>query len=37
YFPEAHGSVRDVFVTAVGNVAILTDGKKAKLKLVTPN
>lgn len=36
-FPEAKGRLRDVFVTAEGNVAILTDGKKAKLMLVTPN
>ncbi|WP_413401808.1 PQQ-dependent sugar dehydrogenase [Pseudoalteromonas sp. KJ71-7] len=36
-FPEAKGRLRDVFVTAEGNVAILTDGKEAKLMLVTPN
>lgn len=36
-FPEATGRLRDVFLTAEGNVAILTDGKKAKLMLVTPN
>ncbi|WP_076920090.1 PQQ-dependent sugar dehydrogenase [Pseudoalteromonas sp. SK18] len=36
-FPEATGRLRDVFVTAEGNVAILTDGKEAKLMLVTPN
>ncbi|KGK03151.1 hypothetical protein ND6B_0302 [Pseudoalteromonas sp. ND6B] len=35
-FPEATGRLRDVFVTAEGNVAILTDGKEAKLMLVTP-
>ena len=35
-FPEATGRLRDVFVTAEGNVAILTDGIEAKLMLVTP-
>ncbi|TMN94351.1 PQQ-dependent sugar dehydrogenase [Pseudoalteromonas sp. S558] len=35
-FPEAAGRLRDVFVTAEGNIAILTDGKEAKLMLVTP-
>ncbi|OUS69649.1 dehydrogenase [Pseudoalteromonas sp. A601] len=35
-FPEAAGRLRDVLVTAKGNVAVLTDGKEAKLLLVTP-
>jgi glucose/arabinose dehydrogenase len=35
-FPEAAGRLRDVFVTTEGNIAILTDGKEAKLMLVTP-
>jgi aldose sugar dehydrogenase len=34
--PEATGRLRDVFVTADGHIAILTDGKDAKLMLVTP-
>ncbi|WP_024612745.1 PQQ-dependent sugar dehydrogenase [Pseudoalteromonas sp. TB64] len=36
-FPEAAGRLRDVFVTTEGNIAILTDGKEAKLMLVMPN
>lgn len=36
-FPEATGRLRDVFVTAEGNVAILTDGKEAKLMLFKAN
>lgn len=36
-FPEAKGRLRDVFVTAEGNVAILTDGKEAKLMLFKAN
>ncbi|MET6758698.1 PQQ-dependent sugar dehydrogenase [Pseudoalteromonas sp. NCIMB_1079] len=36
-FPEATGRLRDVFVTTEGNVAILTDGKDAKLMLVKSN
>ncbi len=36
-FPEATGRLRDVFVTAKGNVAILTDGKEAKLMLFKAN
>ncbi|MGO2169111.1 PQQ-dependent sugar dehydrogenase [Pseudoalteromonas sp.] len=35
-FPEITGRLRDVFVTDNGNIAILTDGQKAKLLLVTP-
>ncbi|MCK8106439.1 PQQ-dependent sugar dehydrogenase [Pseudoalteromonas sp. 2CM41L] len=35
-FPEAKGRLRDVFITAKGNVAILTDGKDAELVLVKP-
>ncbi|WP_350634570.1 PQQ-dependent sugar dehydrogenase [Pseudoalteromonas sp. GW168-MNA-CIBAN-0100] len=35
-FPEAMGRLRDVFVTTKGNIAVLTDGKEAKLMLVTP-
>ncbi|MBQ4857471.1 PQQ-dependent sugar dehydrogenase [Pseudoalteromonas sp. MMG007] len=36
-FPEASGRLRDVYVTAEGNVAVLTDGKEAKLMLMTSN
>ncbi|EWS97255.1 dehydrogenase [Pseudoalteromonas sp. SCSIO_11900] len=36
-FPEATGRLRDLFVTAEGNVAILTDGKEAKLMLFKAN
>ncbi|HEA19236.1 MAG TPA: PQQ-dependent sugar dehydrogenase [Pseudoalteromonas prydzensis] len=36
-FPEVTGRLRDVFVTAKGNIAVLTDGKEAKLLLITPN
>ena len=36
-FPEATGRLRDVFVTAEGNVVILTDGKEAKLMLFKAN
>lgn len=36
-FPEATGRLRDVFVTTQGNVAILTDGKDAKLMLFKAN
>ena len=36
-FPEAAGRLRDVFITAEGNVAVLTDGKEAKLMLMTAN
>ncbi|CAM2775497.1 PQQ-dependent sugar dehydrogenase [Pseudoalteromonas distincta] len=32
--PEASGRLRDVFVTDKGNVAVLTDGKEAKLILL---
>lgn len=35
-FPEVTGRLRDVFVTAKGNIAVLTDGKEAKLLLITP-
>ena len=36
-FPEAAGRLRDVFITDKGNVAVLTDGKEAKLMLMTAN
>lgn len=36
-FPKASGRLRDVFVTDKGNVAVLTDGKDAKLMLMTAN
>ena len=38
-FPEVTGRLRDVFVTAEGNIAVLTDGKDgkdAKLMLISP-
>jgi glucose/arabinose dehydrogenase len=35
-FPEVSGRLRDVFVTPQGSVAILTDGKDAKLLFITP-
>jgi len=35
-FPQATGRLRDVYVTTEGNVAILTDGKDAKLMLIKP-
>ncbi len=35
--PEATGRLRDVFVTADGHIAILTDGEDAKLMLVKSN
>tara|TARA_R110001606_G_C15372731_1_gene649697 strand:- start:1007 stop:2188 length:1182 start_codon:yes stop_codon:yes gene_type:complete len=34
--PEVTGRLRDVFVTTEGNIAVLTDGKDAKLLLITP-
>lgn len=34
-FPEISGRLRDVFVSNSGNIAILTDGKDAKLLLVS--
>ncbi|MBH0000305.1 PQQ-dependent sugar dehydrogenase [Pseudoalteromonas sp. NSLLW24] len=36
-FPKAAGRLRDVFITDKGNVAVLTDGKEAKLMLMTAN
>lgn len=36
-FPEAAGRLRDVLITDKGNVAVLTDGKEAKLMLMTSN
>nr|WP_231609335.1 PQQ-dependent sugar dehydrogenase [Pseudoalteromonas sp. SWXJ133] len=36
-FPKAAGRLRDVFITNKGNVAVLTDGKEAKLMLMTSN
>ena len=36
-FPEISGRLRDVFVTKEGKVAVLTDGKDAKLLLITTN
>lgn len=36
-FPEVTGRLRDVFVTSKGNIAVLADGKEAKLLLITPN
>ncbi len=35
-FPQATGRLRDVYVTTEGNVAVLMDGKDAKLMMVTP-
>lgn len=35
-FPEIEGRLRDVFITDEGNVAVLTDGKEAKLILISP-
>lgn len=35
-FPEVTGRLRDVYVTAKGHIAVLTDGKDAKLLLITP-
>ena len=35
-FPEVNGRLRDVFVTTEGNIAVLTDGKDAKLLFITP-
>ncbi len=34
-FPEISGRLRDVFITHNGNIAILEDGKNAKLKLLS--
>lgn len=36
-FPEISGRLRDVYVTQEGNIAVLTDGKDAKLLLITAN
>lgn len=36
-FPKAAGRLRDVFITDKGNVAVLTDGKEAKLMLFKAN
>ena len=36
-FPEVTGRLRDVVVTANGNVAVLTDGKAAELLVITAN
>lgn len=36
-FPEVSGRLRDVLVTQEGHIAILSDGKNAKLQLITPN
>jgi glucose/arabinose dehydrogenase len=35
-FSEISGRLRDVFITSSGNVAVLTDGKSAKLLLIQP-
>ncbi|MFY8351132.1 PQQ-dependent sugar dehydrogenase [Pseudoalteromonas sp. SSM20] len=34
-FPEISGRLRDVFISNAGNIAVLTDGKDAKLHLIT--
>ncbi|MBQ4832493.1 PQQ-dependent sugar dehydrogenase [Pseudoalteromonas sp. MMG010] len=35
-FPEASGRLRNVYVTTEGNIAVLTDGKDAKLMIFKP-
>ncbi|MEI5579169.1 PQQ-dependent sugar dehydrogenase, partial [Streptomyces brasiliscabiei] len=35
-FSEITGRLRNVYVTAKGNIAVLTDGKGAKLLFITP-